>query len=852
MKASQLVYTSWKNGNSQKKGYMVYSKTEDITDSEVEDIKTIMRYIPPRGLNPAPTEEEISTLFPYNFAYFKLNSGRACIALSTYLGKDYSNRFGNYIIYALVVDDNQLKQYPYEFFGEPFIKTSMTEDELNAESPVPPLETLEIEEVGNVLSDDILADFVKNNEDQAAYAISAALQARKEKVPFYINDTRENIILWIAIITRIFPVTVAKKIYFSSYVFDHDRLRYNDTDIRALSLDVQGVRPDANNFSYNNAATSTKQIVMDSLNGIVTEDVAILEIAKDLSEDFTIGMDDIDSFGRFLEKESYTEYSYDLSYAYEFFKLNKYKSLNYRKGIKPFLEFGINHLTQETNMDSAIELIKILQNEYEVMEMEDVAEALLYSYQNAGFMSYSIHSILFDLLFKMSEESSDEDAPFKVLKQIQNTVPASYEDLLNYFVSGDLQSQIQLYMTDNEDINCNLFFSRFVMRNYSSNDARCKKTKELVASCIKNIARLDITGDALIKLLEDAEHDKNYIRFVIREYNFNADQSKGKIPVVISKWLSESHTVEESSRLLNTLMEDESTIQIAVNIGGAYIRSSKNKYEAFWNFYINNKDYFAGVGAVSLDYMLDAYVSAELEKEDSEEILRRIDHTYLVNYKNLAKILQPLEDESVKSLVNTSEYTLQKAADLAMAAKKQHSFVKIVAVANAGRGTKDIEKKSSFADAMDMYPVTIIDFGKKDYEEYLDTYMYKYIRMVSSQDELIDFFDRLCDKNREDEFYLTLNDCLKKERKKEKQHWLRLMVWISVILIQGQNTSDAVRNYKTYYYRYLRKLSPEDFDDIQTTVFKIIPGERSAVFFEKALEKESLLDKFGGVLKKKI
>src|SRR5699024_4342421 len=156
MKASQLIYTSWKNGDSPNKGYMVYSKSLDISDAEVNDIKKVMKYVPPLSLTPAPTEEEIKENFPYNFAYFKLNSGRVCISLATYLGKDYSNRYGNYLIYALVFDEEELDQYPVEFFGENFMKNSMTDEELNASSPVPPLPVLNIEEVGNIVTDEVV------------------------------------------------------------------------------------------------------------------------------------------------------------------------------------------------------------------------------------------------------------------------------------------------------------------------------------------------------------------------------------------------------------------------------------------------------------------------------------------------------------------------------------------------------------------------------------------------------------------------------------------------------------------------------------------------------------------------
>lgn len=123
MKALQYVYTSWKNGDLPNKGFMIYSKSPGITDGECEDIKFVMQYTVPKEMIPNPTPEEIVDSFPYSFAYFVLSSSRACIAQSTYLGKDYSGRYGNYLIHALVIDMDELDTYPAELFAEDFIKT---------------------------------------------------------------------------------------------------------------------------------------------------------------------------------------------------------------------------------------------------------------------------------------------------------------------------------------------------------------------------------------------------------------------------------------------------------------------------------------------------------------------------------------------------------------------------------------------------------------------------------------------------------------------------------------------------------------------------------------------------------
>ena len=108
MEALQYIYTSWKNGDSTEKGYMIYSRSEGISESECTAIKDAMQYLAPKELTLTPTPQEIADIFPYAFSYFVLPTGRGCVAQSTYLGKDYSGRYGNYIIHALIFDINDL------------------------------------------------------------------------------------------------------------------------------------------------------------------------------------------------------------------------------------------------------------------------------------------------------------------------------------------------------------------------------------------------------------------------------------------------------------------------------------------------------------------------------------------------------------------------------------------------------------------------------------------------------------------------------------------------------------------------------------------------------------------------
>ena len=64
MEALQYIYTSWKNGDSTEKGYMIYSRSQGITEEECSAIKCAMQYLAPKELTPAPTEQEIADVFP--------------------------------------------------------------------------------------------------------------------------------------------------------------------------------------------------------------------------------------------------------------------------------------------------------------------------------------------------------------------------------------------------------------------------------------------------------------------------------------------------------------------------------------------------------------------------------------------------------------------------------------------------------------------------------------------------------------------------------------------------------------------------------------------------------------------
>lgn len=149
MMASQLIYTSWPNGSSQKKGFMVYSKSEDITQEEENEIVASFRYVAPNGLPFAPDGEQVRTLFPIMYGFAKLSSGRYAIAQSAYIGQDYTKRYGNYMIHAFVFD-SPCSSFVLPLWGSPLFKRALTNEELNAPKAPGPLPKIKLSDAFDV------------------------------------------------------------------------------------------------------------------------------------------------------------------------------------------------------------------------------------------------------------------------------------------------------------------------------------------------------------------------------------------------------------------------------------------------------------------------------------------------------------------------------------------------------------------------------------------------------------------------------------------------------------------------------------------------------------------------------
>lgn len=221
MIASQLIYTSYKNGDRPQKGYMVYSKSQDITAEEESQILSVMRYNAPADLPMTPSDEEIRSLFPKNYAYFRLSSGRYCIAQSAYVGQDYSTRWGNYIIHALVTDDVG-DVTPADFIGATFFRTTRLTDAEN-EAPAPAdLSRVKLPESGKPLSEEEIKGFFSDpaRKTRLGQLLQNLIDAFPGEKQIRLYDTLGNSRYWIGALSLLLPKSLVRDFYFSTYVQD--------------------------------------------------------------------------------------------------------------------------------------------------------------------------------------------------------------------------------------------------------------------------------------------------------------------------------------------------------------------------------------------------------------------------------------------------------------------------------------------------------------------------------------------------------------------------------------------------------------------------------------------------------
>ncbi|MBO4868617.1 MAG: hypothetical protein J5585_02770 [Clostridia bacterium] len=258
----------------------------DVTKAEGDEISKMMSYKRPPDLPHEPTEEELETLFPKKSGYFRLSSGRYCIAQSSYVGRVYSDldtRNGNYIIHAFVMDSLD-GLIPMTLIESNLFKTSLTYEEWHENDAPDDLPKVDVSEYVNGLQKRDVDVFF--NDERYGY-LELLLQAiinscdSSDKVTF--NDTIANLKYWYKAISLCLPNCIQEKLTYCSFYTPLSMVPVTGGPSSSNQLDVRirNISPALSpfDFSYSQEVQSGKN-AFDFERRIINDGIEISEYVK--------------------------------------------------------------------------------------------------------------------------------------------------------------------------------------------------------------------------------------------------------------------------------------------------------------------------------------------------------------------------------------------------------------------------------------------------------------------------------------------------------------------------------------------------------------------------------------------
>ena len=314
-KALQLYYTSCKKGLSSGSGFQTFSMSEGISNEERLEIEHYGLYVAPLDMPSQPSMEEVATMFPTSFSFFRLRTGRFGVARSKYVGKDYSGRFGNYFVHALILNDGLFPFHPIRLFGSSIFRDGLTEQEMDVPQAPDPLPSLGIDDLaldGN-LDQNIVREFVQNNHrgEVIEKIVAATLAFETSHRPLVFCDSWKNIPYWIGALQMALPVNMAHGITFNTYTADPETC---NTLVCATSrtgsrFDFSEYQRDFQYYIFDFLDDSSSVVEEKSKYGLMA------------SKGYSVSAGSLPAFHDFIEKFEFREINREIEAAYDLFEI---------------------------------------------------------------------------------------------------------------------------------------------------------------------------------------------------------------------------------------------------------------------------------------------------------------------------------------------------------------------------------------------------------------------------------------------------------------------------------------------------------------------------------------------------
>jgi hypothetical protein len=217
----QLYYTSCETGLSGYAGYQFNAVTDGISGETLRAVEALASYEPPHSRAQASSPEELAQC-PVNLCFAP--GEPTVLASIAYVGRDSSNRVGNYFAHALATDDldaDDAELLPIELWRAPWWERTVSPDTA-LPGVAGPLRT------GPLTRDDA-ASFLDAHphRDKIITLLTAAglAQSRNDRSVLVVAESTEEVALWFAAISYLLPPAWVRRLSFSTYLSRPSRSR---------------------------------------------------------------------------------------------------------------------------------------------------------------------------------------------------------------------------------------------------------------------------------------------------------------------------------------------------------------------------------------------------------------------------------------------------------------------------------------------------------------------------------------------------------------------------------------------------------------------------------------------------
>ncbi|REE97199.1 GTPase-associated protein 1-related protein [Thermomonospora umbrina] len=204
----QVYYTSCETGLSGYAGFQVNAATSGTPDEDLRRVEGLSAYEPPRSIGLTPTKEQIRDC-PVNLCFEP--GERPLLAHVTFTGEDYSGRFGNYFVHALIGDA------PFTAPAIELWRSPLWTDRTSREPRLPAVGQPSPGAVTKAAVARLLGSRQGVEHLPALLAaVERALVTEERSVVIYDHDV-DGVATWIAAVSYLLPPAMARRMSFTTY-----------------------------------------------------------------------------------------------------------------------------------------------------------------------------------------------------------------------------------------------------------------------------------------------------------------------------------------------------------------------------------------------------------------------------------------------------------------------------------------------------------------------------------------------------------------------------------------------------------------------------------------------------------